>query len=377
MVFSHEECGKGKGDAESNVNDEMKIEGGMRLRRPTVQDLPTVALGKEGWPWTEGPAWLPGAGPDGKPWPRVSIITPSYNQGRFIEETIRSVLLQGYPDLEYIIIDGGSTDNSVEVIKKYEPWLAYWVSEPDRGQSHAINKGLHRATGQFAAYQNSDDIYWPNALGTVAGLLGSRNVDVLFATADILDEMSRRYRPPCPLCEPELGVLIRFWRGPSNILPSQGFFCRLDILRSIGLFNEKYHYKMDLDVFCRILESIPRDRILWSDEVVAGYRVYEGSKTGLMSSHQAAKEGLDISQRYWSRLPGESLEQLAKEAKHGIGSMAMCRADCAAGKERLRTTLKELVLAWRMYPRLSISRGNINILGRVVHSAFRRSNGLK
>ena len=82
-------------------------------------------------------------------WPRISIVTPSYNQGQFIEETIRSILLQGYSNLEYIIIDGGSTDKSVEIIKKYEPWLSYWVSEKDRGQSHAINKGFGCSTGSF------------------------------------------------------------------------------------------------------------------------------------------------------------------------------------------------------------------------------------
>jgi len=106
--------------------------------------------------------------PDGQPWPGVSIVTPSYNQGRFIEETIRSVLLQGYPDLEYIIIDNSSVDNSVEIIRKYEKWLTYWVSEPDKAQSQAINKGFEKATSEIYAWLNSDDYLLKDALKNVA-----------------------------------------------------------------------------------------------------------------------------------------------------------------------------------------------------------------
>jgi len=121
------------------------------MRCPTLSGLPPPPNDRVGWPWTEA---TPPAGetlPDGRPWPKISIVTPSYNQGQFIEETIRSVLLQGYPNLEYLIIDGGSTDGSVEIIRKYEPWLAYWVSERDGGQSEAINKGFRRATGEIVA----------------------------------------------------------------------------------------------------------------------------------------------------------------------------------------------------------------------------------
>ena len=107
----------------------------------------------------EGSPRLPDSLPDRRPWPRVSIVTPSYNQSEFIEETIRSVLLQGYPNLEYIILDGASTDGSVDIIRKYAPWLAYWVSEPDRGQTHAINQGWRYATGNIVTYINSDDCY--------------------------------------------------------------------------------------------------------------------------------------------------------------------------------------------------------------------------
>jgi glycosyltransferase involved in cell wall biosynthesis len=138
------------------------------MQCPTLSELPSPPSGKCGWPWTEQSTALPGSTPDGLQWPRITVVTPSFNQGRFIEETIRSVLLQGYPNLEYVVIDGGSADDSVEVIKRYSPWLSYWESEKDRGQSHAINKGMSHATGDIVAWLNSDDLYLPSALFRVA-----------------------------------------------------------------------------------------------------------------------------------------------------------------------------------------------------------------
>jgi glycosyltransferase involved in cell wall biosynthesis len=134
----------------------------------TLEDLALPAPSKSGWPWTQQSQPLPEQMFDGSEWPRISIVTPSYNQGHFIEETIRSVLLQGYSNLEYIIIDGGSSDNSVEIIKKYEQYLSYWVSEPDKGPTDAINKGWQKTSGEIIAYLNSDDAYLPGALAAVA-----------------------------------------------------------------------------------------------------------------------------------------------------------------------------------------------------------------
>lgn len=130
--------------------------------------LPLAAKGKSGWPWTEESSLLPLKGLDSFAWPRISIVTPSFNQGQFLEETLRSVLLQGYPNLEYIVVDGGSIDNSVSTIKKYEPWISYWVSEKDKGQTDAICKGMLKATGEIVNWLNSDDLLLPGALFNVA-----------------------------------------------------------------------------------------------------------------------------------------------------------------------------------------------------------------
>src|SRR5688572_17473488 len=122
---------------------------------PTIEQLPVPFSANMGWPWTEGTLPLSAWMPNGKPWPRVSIITPSYNQEQYIEETIRSVLLQGYPNLEYFVIDGGSTDGTRDIIAKYHKWLAYSISEPDGGQAQAINKGIVRITGDIWNWINS------------------------------------------------------------------------------------------------------------------------------------------------------------------------------------------------------------------------------
>ena len=133
---------------------------GTKIHNPSQKDLPPHGE-KTGWPWigSEKPVESDG----GIVWPRITLITSSYNKEKYIEEAIRSVLLQNYPNLEYIIIDGGSTDNSLQIIKRYERWLAYWVSEPDHGQSHAINKGLSMASGDIVSWVHADDMLFPGA----------------------------------------------------------------------------------------------------------------------------------------------------------------------------------------------------------------------
>ena len=144
-------------------------------------------------------------------YPRITIITPSYNQGQFIEETIQSVLNQGYPNLEYIIIDGGSTDQTVEIIKRYAAQIAYWVSEPDRGQTHAINKGLAQATGEILAYLNSDDYYLPGALHAVAKYFGCNpQVDLLHGCCRYVNEQGEPIGEQCGNIQ-SLAEILDLW----------------------------------------------------------------------------------------------------------------------------------------------------------------------
>jgi len=136
----------------------------------TEQELSPSSQNKQGWPWTEFNQPLPEKMPNGSDWPKITIITPSYNQGKFIEETIRSVLLQNYPNLEYIIVDGESNDETQKIIEKYRPWLSQVIIEPDNGAADAIRKGLEIATGEWFNWINSDDLLLPNSLSLLAYL---------------------------------------------------------------------------------------------------------------------------------------------------------------------------------------------------------------
>ncbi len=242
------------------------------MRSPWLSELPSPKPGKVGWPWVGESARLSETTSDGNPWPRMSIVTPSYNQGKFLEETIRSVLLQGYPDLEYIIIDGGSKDGSVEIIRKYEKWLSYWVSEKDRGQSHAINKGWGRASGEIVAYLNSDDLYMPGVLSEVAELFRKYpDCAVIHGQTMVVDEWGKEKGIfGAPL---DLAASID---GCNNPVAQQSTFIRRRALLDVGLMDEKLHRAMDYDLWLRLRTKYP---FLFVPRIWSKLRSHPGSKS--------------------------------------------------------------------------------------------------
>lgn len=211
-------------------------------------------------------------------YPKLSVVTPSYNQGKYLERTILSVLNQGYPHLEYIIIDGGSTDESVEVIKKYERYLTYWVSERDQGQVDALNKGFLKATGEWISFQNSDDVYFPGTLqhfGQAAQR--DQNVDLLYGnlfmiTAD--DEVTEvlktlPYNFTSQLVE---GMQIH----------NQSLFFKKRLLDEFGLFDPTYRFAFDYEFITRFTAQ-PDVRVKRVGELAGALRVHEEAKSSTIA----------------------------------------------------------------------------------------------
>lgn len=157
---------------------------------PLLAELPAPPEAVTVWPWTRASKPVPGTAPDGSAWPAISIVMPCLNQAAFLEHAIRSVLLQGYPNLEVIVMDGGSTDGTRAILERYDSWLTYWECAPDRGPADALNRGFARARGEILGFLNADDFYLPNCLDTMASAFLARpDIDVVsahgyFAKAD-------------------------------------------------------------------------------------------------------------------------------------------------------------------------------------------------
>ena len=220
--------------------------------------------------------------------PKITVITPSYNQGHFITETIESVLNQNYPNLEYIVMDGGSTDDTVKILKSYGKKFQ-WVSKKDKGQTDAINKGIKKATGDIICYLNSDDVFLPNTLNTVAEYFIAHQ-DAMWLTGDyfIIDAEGNKIQ--------SFVAEYKKWlrRNPTmtklsiaNYIIQPSTFWRKELVKEIGVFDEDLHYCMDFDYWMRTIQKYPLHVL---NSHFSLFRIHGNSKGGALYEKQFNEE---------------------------------------------------------------------------------------
>ena len=220
--------------------------------------------------------------------PLVSIVTPSFNQGEYIEETIQSILDQDYPNIEHIVIDGASTDGTVSMLKRYDRTIS-WLSEPDRGQSDAINKGFRRARGDILTWLCADDVYERNTVAKIVKHFEEHSsTDMVYGECLYIDstgETIGKY----PSRDFDIAALL-----PFGFIPQPTVFMRKSVLDRVGLVDTDLHFAMDLDLWVRIAMG---GRVDFIPEILARYRLHDGTKT--VSSREAfEREGIRVKERY-------------------------------------------------------------------------------
>ncbi len=249
----------------------------------TDQTSTSDKLNRLGWPYSAPVGRpMPATLPSGRAWPRISIITPSYNQGQYIEQTLLSVANQGYPNVEHIVMDGGSKDATVAVLEKYSPRLSYWVSEKDGGQSNAINKGFARATGEIVTWLNSDDLLAPGALAAMAMAFDASGADMvagicqLHRDGEIFDQhLTSCADGPLPLAE--LLDLENHWMAGQFFFQPEVFFKRDLLLKVGGNVNEDAHWSMDYELWVRFAQAGATLKVI--GRPIVQFRVHDEQKT--------------------------------------------------------------------------------------------------
>ena len=305
------------------------------MRCPTLKDLPLAPPNKTGWPWTEESPQLPEVISNGRSWSGISIVTPSLNQGQYIEETIRSVLLQGYPNLEYIIIDGGSTDATVEIIKRYQPWVTYWVTEKDRGQSHAINKGMAQGTGEIVAWLNSDDLYLPSALARVASAWKIGNTHWLtgkIITGESISATKCLRRSDTRSFLEIAGFWLLRERNLQTLIQPEVFLSR-QAWEACGGLSQKLSLGMDYHLWARLaaLGFIPKH----IPEEIAFFRVQPNQKTSPATENWACRT---LAERAWALYDALRLARVRKRHSTDADQLTHLLDTRAGGYSRVLDT---------------------------------------
>jgi glycosyltransferase involved in cell wall biosynthesis len=284
------------------------------VRCPSLEDLPSPPPGKTGWPWTEASRPLAERMPDGSVWPKISIVTSSYNYERYLETTIRSVLLQAYPNVEFIVQDDGSTDGSIALIKRYEKHLTHWVSAPNIGQPAVINRGLHRSTGSILACISSDDYYAPNAFGIAAQFFHDHpEVDLINGRCRIVDESGNKigeHFGDITQLDEALDPWNFWWEGRGFLQPET--FWRRQIWKEVGDFRTDLYIVFDYEYWCRMFLSGAVARSV--DANFACFRQQPTQKTG--NVRQMYDEHLDVIEK-WLWDPGIPLTRERRRLLQG------------------------------------------------------------
>ena len=250
-----------------------------------IESLPAPPPGRVGWPWTtETSPALYEAAPAGG-WPKITIVCPSFEQGRYIEETIRSVLLQNYPNLEFLIMDGGSRDETAGLLRRYGPWLTHWESQPDRGQSHALNKACTRATGDLLGWINSDDYYLSGSFAAVGRSYRQDGPALIYGN----DQVRQGDAPA--LVPLHRQPAFRFQVAVGGVtLPSHATFWPRASHQSL---NEELRFTMDADLYKRLAAAGLKPRHL--PEFLGVFRSHDASKTARLRAVAEAETA------QWSR----------------------------------------------------------------------------
>jgi glycosyltransferase involved in cell wall biosynthesis len=260
-----------------------------------LHQLPAPPEGRTGWPWTIETAHLP-LGFRERAWPKISIVTPSFNQGQFIEETIRSVLLQNYPNLEFIVADGGSTDETVSIIKKYEPWISSWSSAPDGGQVRALNRTLNRTSGVILNWLNSDDLLLPGALFTVAELFMLRK-DVDLVSGARLQRSAATGTEEIWMPWPKQWTMIALG---FPLVPQETTFFSRRIWHAFGAFDPTLDYAFDGAFFSYAISK--STEIVFTSTPIGVMHAYSGQKS-LRDDQTMAKNRIRLKEIVLANVP--------------------------------------------------------------------------
>lgn len=288
-------------------------------------------------------------------YPKITIITPSLNQGVFIEETIRSIIIQGYPNLEYMIFDGGSKDQSVEIIKKYNHWITYWESEPDRGQAHAINKGLMRCSGDIVGWINSDDMLMPGSLFKIGKNHLLHNDLILLGDVINFNQISKS-RKIIHQKNVNLYNLIASIYTPM-IWHQPGVFVPTKFLNSQLMLDENLRFFFDHDWLIRL---ILKTNVFYMNELVALFRLHPDSKTINEKFNWLAEHEILV-KKYWDILPNLSKEKIQSQIEIKKASFFLGET-----KWDRKLGIQKLIFALKIYPKIAFSLKFFELLIRSI-----------